>query len=84
MDEAGLQELENYVSCHQNTVTQLIEIRPIMDLFMVAERRPGSQVDRRWWEQEGLELEGMQTAARGTEQEEEGEDTDWTETDTDD
>ena len=55
-----------------------------MDLFMVAERRPGSQVDRRWWELEGLELEGMQTAARGTEQEEEGEDTDWTETDTDD
>ena len=62
MLEVGLQELETYVSRHQNTVVQYIATRPIMDLCLAAERRPGTRVEMRWREQEGLYLEGMRTA----------------------
>ena len=58
-EEAGLQELETYISRRKNTVEKFIEVRTIMDLGLEAERRPGSRVSRRWWEQEGLELEGV-------------------------
>ena len=61
MDNVGLQEVENYVLCRQNTVAQFIATRPIMDLSMVAERRLGSRVPTWWLGQEGQELVGMQT-----------------------
>ena len=32
-----------------NTVTQFIATRTIMDLFLAADRRLGSQVANRWW-----------------------------------
>ena len=35
MVEAGLQEVETYVSRRQNTVAQFIVTRPIMDLYLV-------------------------------------------------
>ena len=38
----------------------------------------------RWWEQEGMDLEGVRTAAREAERTEGGEDMDGTETVTDD
>ena len=41
MAEARLQEVKTYVSRLQNTVTQFITTRPIMDLCMAAECRPG-------------------------------------------
>ena len=50
-----------------------------MDLFMMVERRLGSRVDKRWWEQDGLELDGMWVEAwdaERTEGEEEMERTD--------
>ena len=49
--EAGLQEVNTYISHHQNTVVQYIATRPIMDLFMAVKRRPGPRVTMRWWEQ---------------------------------
>ena len=55
MAEARLQEVETYVSCRQNTVSQYIETGPIMDLFLAAKRRPGPRVEMRWWEREGLD-----------------------------
>ena len=54
MAEAGLQEVENYVSRQQNTVAQYIQTRPIIDLCLVTKRRPGPRVAMQWWEQEGL------------------------------
>ena len=57
--------METYVSRFQNTVTQFTPTRPIMDLCLEVDRRPGSRVAKRWWDQEGLELGGMQTAAWG-------------------
>ena len=35
MAEAGFQEVETYVSCHQNTVAHFIATRPSMDLCLV-------------------------------------------------
>ena len=84
MVEAGLQEMETYVSRRQNTVAQYIATMPIMDLCLTAEQRPGPRVAMQWWEQEGMDLEGMRTAAREAEQTEGGEETDGTETATDD
>ena len=59
MAEAGLQEVETYVSRSYNTVTQFIVTSPIMDLCLAEEWRTGSRVDRQWWDQEVLDLVGM-------------------------
>ena len=48
MAEAGLQEVETYVSRRQNTVAQYIVNRPIMDLCLVAKWMPGPRVAMRW------------------------------------
>ena len=63
MAEAGLQEVEAYISHHQNTVTHFINTRPIMDLCLASARSPGSRVANRWWEQDVFDLEGMWMAA---------------------
>ena len=63
MVEAGLQYLYTYVSRHQKTVAQYIATRTIMDLCLEVKRRPGTRLAMRWWEQEGLDLEGMRNAA---------------------
>ena len=52
MAEVGLQELETYVSCHQNTVAQYIATTTIIDLCLGAKWKPGERVSMRWWEQE--------------------------------
>ena len=49
MSEAGLQEVDTYVSLFQNTVSQFIVTRLIMNLHLVAQRRPGPRVSKRWW-----------------------------------
>ena len=60
--EVVLQYVETYVSLQQNTVAQFIATRPIMDLFLAEDWRPMSRVDKWWWEQDGLDLEGMWAA----------------------
>ena len=49
MVEAGLQEVDTYVSRCHNMVTQFIATRPIMDLYLAAERRIGPMVSKWWW-----------------------------------
>ena len=80
MAEAGLQEVENYISRHQNTMVQYIATRPIMDLCLAAKQRPGPRVEMRWWEQEVLDLEGIRKQAQAAERTEGGGETDRTET----
>ena len=80
MAEAGLQEVKTYVSCHQITVAQFIVTRPIIDLCLVVVWRTGSRVSNWWWEQDGLDLEGMQMEAWEAERMKGGEDIDGTET----
>ena len=81
MAEVGLQEVETYISRHQDTVAKFIATRPIMDLCLAAERHPGSQVTNWWWEQDGLDLEGMWAASWEAERMEGEEETDGTVTD---
>ena len=76
MAETGLQGVNTYLSLRQNTVAQYITTRPIMDLCLAAKQRPGPRVEMRWWKQEGLDLEGMRTAALEAERTEGGEETD--------
>ena len=40
--EAGLEGIDTYVSRQKNTVAHYIATRPILDLCLEAERRPGS------------------------------------------
>ena len=51
MEASVLQEVNTYVSHHQNTVTQYITTRPIMYLCLSMDRRPGTRVSKRWWVQ---------------------------------
>ena len=67
MVKAGLLEVETYVSLHQNTVAKFIATRYIMDLCMAAERRTVSSVAKQYWDQDKLDLEGMQTSAQDAE-----------------
>ena len=78
MAEAVLQEVETYVSHQQNTVTQYIATRPIMDLCLAAKWSPGPRVVKRWWEQEVLYLVGIRMAAWEAEHTEGGKEMDGT------
>ena len=64
MAEAGMQEVETYVSHRQNNVTQFIATRPIMDLCLETVWNPGAWVLKRWWEKEGIGMEGIWEAAQ--------------------
>ena len=59
MAEMGIQEVETYVSRNQKIVTQFIVTRPIMDLCLVEEQRPGPRISMQWWEQDGVDVEEM-------------------------
>ena len=55
MKEAGIVRIRTSILRMQNTVSQFIATRPILDLCEKAVRRPGAQVPRRWWEQTGFD-----------------------------
>ena len=44
--------------------TQFIATNPIMDLCLAAAQYLGVQVLKRWWKQEGINMEGIQEADR--------------------
>ena len=54
MKEAGVVRIRTLILRRQNTVAQFIATRTILGLCEVAERRPGTRVPRRWWEQAGI------------------------------
>ena len=83
MSEAGLQVVDIYVSCCQNTFSHFIATRPIMYLCLVEEWRPGSRVTKRWWDQDVLDVEGMRTEAQEAERIEGEEEMDGMYTETD-
>ena len=67
MVDAGLKEVETYVSLRHNKVTKFIENIPIMYLCLVAEGIPGPWVYKRWCKQYGVYVEGMTTEDREAE-----------------
>ena len=83
MMEAGLQDVDTYNSRLKKKVTQFIATRPIMGLCLAVERRSGIWISKRWWEQDGMDVEGIWTAAREVERTEGDEETDGAETEAD-
>ena len=63
MATAGLETVDTYVLFHQNTLTQFISTRPILDLCMEVERQLGMWVVHWWWSKEGINQEGVQMVA---------------------
>ena len=59
METVGLDEIGVYISRRQNTVSQYIVTRPIMESCLAAERRTGKRISRRWWEQTTLDILGI-------------------------
>ena len=54
-------------------MVKYIATRPIMEMCLAANNRPGPIVTIRWWEHEGLDFEGMRMAAQEAERIEGGE-----------
>ena len=63
LGEAGLQGIDKLVTRRQHTVTHYIATRPILDLCERATWRPGLRMSRRWWVQDGIDLEGAKKRA---------------------
>ena len=63
MKESGFEGVGTYTMRRQNTVAQYIAKRPILDLYERSAQRPGAKVSWRWWEQDGLYLEGYNKRA---------------------
>ena len=65
LKEAGVVRARTLVLRRQNTVAQFIATRPILGLCEVAERRRGTRVPQKWWEQSGIDwrLEREKAAA---------------------
>ena len=55
LKEAGVVRARTSVLRRQNTVAQFIATRPILGRCEVAERRRGTRVPQRWWEQSGID-----------------------------
>ena len=63
MKVAGVVRIRTSILRRQNTVAQFIATRPIMGLCEVTERRAGTRVPRRWWEQTGIDWKADREAA---------------------
>ena len=63
MVKAGFGAIRTYVARRQNTVAPYIATQPILELCERSARRPGARVSQRWWEQDGLDLEGAKNRA---------------------
>ena len=56
--EAGFEEMEEYIHQSQNTFTQYIATRSLLNLYEVMERTQGPRVGMWWWDQAGINLVG--------------------------
>ena len=73
MKEAGVVRVMMSILRRQNTVAQFIATRPILGLCEVAERRRGTRVPQRWWEQTGIDWKSAREKAAAQEGENEAE-----------
>ena len=72
MEEAGFGEIGVNITRRKNAVAQYIATRPILDLCERSGQRPGDWVSWRWWEHEGIDIEGdMDRAVADSDREEE-------------
>ena len=61
--EADFEGIGTYVVRRQKTFAQYIVTRPILELCERSGRKPVAWVSWRWWEQDGLDLEGANKRA---------------------
>ena len=54
LKEAGVVRARKSILRRQNTVAQFIATQPILGICKVEERRQGTRVPQRWWEQSGI------------------------------
>ena len=73
LKEAGVVRVRTLILRRQNTVAQFIATRPILGLCEMAERRRGTRVPRRWWEQTGIDWKSAREKAAAQEVENEAE-----------
>ena len=73
MKEAGVVRVRTSILQRQNTVAQFIATIPILCLCEVAERRRGTRVPQRWWEQNGVDWKSARKKAAAQEGETEAE-----------
>ena len=73
MKEAGVVRVRTLILRRQNTVAQFIATRPILGICEVAERRRGTRVPRRWWEQTSIDWKSAREKAAAQEGENEAE-----------
>ena len=66
MREAGFERIRHSITRSQNTVAQYIATRPILNLCEQATQRLGARVSRRWWDQEGINLDKSKVRAAET------------------
>ena len=55
---AGFEGIRKSVTRRQNTIAQYIAMRPILYLCERSTWKPGVRGYWRWWEQDGIDLEG--------------------------
>ena len=66
-DLEGLLKMEEYVRRRQNTVTQYIATRSLLDLCEGSKRDPGAQFRMWLWEQSVIDLAGAREEAEAVE-----------------
>ena len=71
LKEASVVRNRTLILRKQNTVAQFIATRPILGLCEVTERRPGTRVPRRLWEQTGVYWKAAREAAAAKNREDE-------------
>ena len=80
MKEVGVVRIRTSILRSKNTVAQFIATRPILGLCEVSERRTGTRVPRRWWEQTRIDWKAARenAAAKDGDDEAEAEEPDLT------
>ena len=73
MKKAGVVRVRTSILRRQKTVAQFIATRPILGLCEVAERRRGTRVPRRWWEQTAIDWKSAREKAAAQEGENDAE-----------
>ena len=55
--------MDTYVLHRHNIIAWYIATRLLLGMFLAAYRQPVMRVVRRWWDQEGIDLEGARAEA---------------------
>ena len=71
MKEAGFKDVRTSINRKQNTITQYIATRPLMDLCERTTHIGGARVTMRWWDQKGIDWGKAKSMGAETESESE-------------